>query len=97
MSSSTNIATRNAAEAAVLKAIVTPITSVEFNDKLCRKFKRSIINAAPAVRSSIGGGAHGHIYLTEDQAKYTAHTGGTGYTKATHAAPIDFTVSSTNA
>ena len=96
MSTSTSIATRNAAEDAVSKAIIAHISSTDFNREDFRKFKRSALNAARAVPSSIGGGAHGHIFLLEDAAAYIARTG-VGYTEAVRPGPVDYTGATTNA
>ena len=94
MSTSTSIATRNAAEEAVTKDVVTPITVANFNLERFRKFQRSIVNAARAVPSGIGGGAHEHVYLLEDDTTYTARTGGTGtpkpHTRATLTSSGDY-------
>ena len=97
MSTATSIATRDAAEAAVRNAVVVPIPSVEYNSETFRKFSRSTTSAVPALPSPIGGGSHGHIFLTEDVAAYTVRTGGTGYTEAVHTGAIDFTGAGTNA
>ena len=97
MSTATSIATRTAAETAAMNAGIRPIPSVEFNSETYRKFSRSITNAARAVPSLIGGGGHGHIFLTEEGLAYTARTGGTGYTEAVHPGAIDFTGATTNA
>ena len=97
MSTATSIATRDAAEAAVRNAVVVPIPSVEYNSETFRKFSRSTTSAVPALPSPIGGGSHGHIFLLEDVAAYTVHTGGTGYTKTVHPGAIDFTGATTNA
>jgi len=68
MSTATNIATRSAAEAAVTKAVVTPIDAVDYNLEDFRKSNRTVVNAACAVPSSVGGGANGHIFLLETAA-----------------------------
>ena len=96
MSTSTSIATRNAAEEAIGKAVIVHIPSTDFNSEEFRKFKRSVLGAARAVPSTVGGGAHGHIYLLEDDAAYNARAG-VGYTKAVHPGPIDYTGATTNA
>ena len=96
MSTVTSIATQTAAEAAVRNAGIVPIPSVKFSSETFRKFSRSITNAARAVPSLIGGGSHGHIFLTEEDLAYTARTGGTGYTETVHPGAIDFTGATTN-
>ena len=97
MSSSTNIATRRAAEEAILSGVVVPIPSVEFNSEHFRKFYRSIVNSARPVPTDIGGGGHRHIYLLEDLATYTARTGGVGYIEAVQPGPLEFAGITTNA
>jgi len=81
----------------VTKAVVTPINTVDYNLEVFRKFNHTVVNAARAVPSSVGGGANGHIYLLETDAAYTTRTDGTGYTEAGQPGPIDFTGSTTNA
>ena len=97
MSTTTSIAMRAAAEAAMKNVVIVPITSVEYSSETFRKFSRSITNAARALPSAIGGGSLGHIFLLEDVAAYTAHIGGTCYTKAVHPGAIDFAGATTNA
>ena len=96
MSASTSIATRNAAEEAIGKAVIVHIPSTDFNSEEFRKFKRSVLGAARAVPSTVGGGAHGHIYLLEDDAAYNARAG-VGYTEAVHPGAIDYTGATSNA
>ena len=96
MSASTSIATRNAAEEAISKAVIVHIPGTDFNSEDFRKFKRSTLNAARAVPSTVGGGAHGHIYLLEDDAAYNARAG-VGYTEAVHPGAIDYTGATSNA
>ena len=97
MSTATSIATQSAVKAAVTKAVVGPTNEADYNRETYRKFACSIINAACAVPSPIGGGNNGHIYFLESVAAYTTHTSGTGYTKATHLGAINFTGATTNA
>ena len=97
MSSSTTIATRRAAEEAVLSGVVVPIPSVEFNVEHFRKFYRSVVNTARPVPTEIGGGGHGHIYLLEDHATYMLQTGGVDWVEAVRPGPLDFTGITTNA
>ena len=97
MSTATSIATRNAAEAAVMKAVVVPITTVDYNLETSQKFNRSNVNAARVLPSTIGGGNNGHIFPLETVAAYTTRTSRTGYTKTVHPGAIDFTGATTNA
>ena len=97
MCSATNIATRSAAEAAVTKAVVVPISGVDYTLEDYRKFLLSVNNAARALPTTIGGGNHGHIFLLESHAAYTTRTSGTDYTKAAHPGAINFTGATTNA
>ena len=97
MHTATSIATRSAAEAAVMNAVVVPITSVDYNLEVFRKFNWSIVNAARGLPLTIGGGNIGHIFLLETVTAYTTRTNGTGYTKAAHPGAIDFTGATTNA
>ena len=97
MSTATSIATRSVAEAAVMNAVVVPITNVDYNLETFRMFNRSIINAALGLLSTIGSRNNIHIFLLETVATYTTYTGGIGYTKAIHPGAIDFTGAPTNA
>ena len=97
MSTATNIATRSAAEAAVTRAVVVPIASVDYSLEDYRHFLRSVNNAARALPTTIGGGGHGHIFLLESHTDYTTRTGGTDYVEAAHPGAIDFTGATTNA
>ena len=97
MSSATSIATRRAAEEAILSGGVVPIANVEYTTEEFRNFFRSIVNCARPVATEIGGGRHGHIWLLEDQATFTTRTGGVGFVEAVRPDPADFTGVTTNA
>ena len=97
MSTANNIAMRSAAEAAVTRAVVVSISSVDYSLEDYRHFLRSVNNAARALPTTIGGGDHGHIFLLESHTDYTTRTGGTDYVEAAHPGAIDFTGATTNA
>ena len=97
MNTATSIATRSAAEAAMMNAVAVPITSVNYNLEFFCKFNRSIVNAVCELLSTIGGVNNGHIFLLETVATYTTRTSRTGFTEAVHPGAIDFTGSTTNA
>ena len=97
MNSNTNIAMRNTAKEAVLKAIVTPINSVKCNAEHFQKFKKSVFDATRTVFSTAGGGGYSHTFLPKDNATYTVRMGRTSYTEATHPGALNFTGATTNA
>ena len=97
MSSTTNIATRRAAEESILSGVVVPIAGVNYTAANFRDFYRSMINIARPVPTDIGGGGHGHIYLLEDHPNYTTRTGGVDYVEAVRPGPLDLTGATTNA
>ena len=74
MSTAISIATRSAAEEAVMNAVVVPITNVDYNLETFQMFNWSIINAARGLPFTIGGGNNGHIFLLETVAAYTTRT-----------------------
>ena len=96
MSTVTSIATQSAAKAAVATAVIVPINNVEYNLETCRKFSRTLFNAARTAPSPIGGGSNGHVYLLESVTEYTTRMGGTNYTKSVHPGAIDFTGATAN-
>ena len=68
------IATRTGAIDAINQATIVPITSVDYSNDDGRKFKRSHFSAAKAVPSTIGGEAHGHLYILMDAVLYNVRT-----------------------
>ena len=72
--SSVAIVTRTGAIDAINQATIFPITSVDYPNYNGRKFKRSLFAAAKSVPSTIGGGAHGHLYILMDATSYDMRT-----------------------
>ena len=87
--SSVAIATRTGEIDAINQTTIVPITSVKYSNDDGRKFKRSLFVAAKAVPSTIGGGAHCHLYVLMDAASYNAHTT-ESYTEAMKPGTVTF-------
>ena len=81
--SSVAIATITGAIDAINRARIVPITSVDYSNVDGRKFKQSLFAAEKAVPSTIGGGAHGHLYVLMDTASYNMRTA-VNYTDVTN-------------
>jgi len=77
MAPGSSIGTRNAARTAITDADIITIDDVEFSSEVARKWKHSIVTAAKNVPTKIAGraGAHGHTYLVESDAVFTARSG----------------------
>ena len=68
----TAIAARSAAEKAITSCNIIAIRSTEYTKEEARALKRSLVAAAKSVPTTVGRGAHSHIYLLESVAVYTA-------------------------
>lgn len=77
MAPGSSIGTRNAARTAITDADIITIDDVEFSSEVARRWKHSIVTAAKNVPTKIAGraGAHGHTYLVESDAVFTARSG----------------------
>ena len=87
----TAITTRSAAEKAITFYDIVAIKSTEYTKEEARALKRFLVAAAKGVPTTVGGGAHSHIYLIKNTAEYAKRVP-TGYTKAP--APIGITYTS---
>ena len=93
----TAIATRSAAEKAITCCDIVTIQSTKYMEEEARALKRSLVAATKSVPTTVGGGAHGHIYLLESVTEYTAKGVDAGYTKAPAPTGITFTTGATAA
>ena len=64
------ITTRMAAKAAIDSCAFNSIDSTKYSQDDVRRFKRTLVAAAKAVPSLVGGGVHGHTYLLESNTRY---------------------------
>ena len=93
----TAITTRLAAEKATTCCGIVSIQSTGYTEEEACALKRSLVAAAKSVPTMVGGGAHGHIYLLESVAEYTAKRVDAGYTKLPAFTGITFTSGATAA
>ena len=77
------ITTRTGAIDAINQTTIVPITAVNYSNDNGRKFKQSLFAAAKSVPSTIGGGAHVHLYVLMDAVSYNIRTT-VSYTEATN-------------
>ena len=84
---------RNAARTAIADADIITIDDVEFSRKVARKWKHSIVTPAKNVPTKIAGpaGAHGHTYLVETDAVFTARSRDTAPNPATNPGALLYT------
>jgi hypothetical protein len=92
----TAIATRSAAEKAITSCDIVAIQSTEYTEEEARKLKRSLVAAAKGVPTTVGGGAHGHVYLLESAAEYAKRVAA-GYTEAPAPTGVIYTDGDTGA
>ena len=87
--SSVAITTRTGAIDAINRTTIFPVPSVEYSHDDGQKFKRSLFAAEKSIPSTIGGGAHGHLYVLMYAASYNVRTT-VSYTKATNPETVTF-------
>ena len=92
----TAIATRSAAEKAITSCDFVAIKSTEYTEEEARALKRSLVAAAKGVPTTVGGGAHGHVYIIKDTAEYAKRVPA-GYTEAPAPTGITYTTGATGA
>ena len=86
MATGSSIGTRNAARTAITDADIIVIDDIEFSSEIARRWKHAIVTAAKNVPTKIAGpsGAHGHTYVVESNAAFSARSRGTPPAPATN-------------
>lgn len=95
---STNaITTQKMAYDTIMSGMIDPITSVTCTEDDFHTFKRSIVEVATSVPTTIGEGLHGHMWLLESNADYQARSNCTAMAASTPTAHPSYDPNDTSA